>query len=89
MCGVRPNSPMAMTSVESSRPRAARSSIRAAIRWSAGGIKNVLEPVENVLVGVPVSELAVVLTVVDGDEPDSRLDQPTGHTMLCPCLFRP
>ena len=29
--------------------------------------------------GVPVGELAVVLAVVDGDEPDARLDQPAGQ----------
>ena len=49
-------------------------------------VRNVLEPVKDVRVGVPVGELAVVLTIVDGDEPDSRLDQPTGQHHALPLL---
>ena len=39
----------------------------------------VLEPGEDVLMGVPVGELAVVLAIVNGDKPDARLDQPAGQ----------
>ena len=71
--GVRPNSPIAMTSVESSKPRSARSLISAAYALIGRRQQVVLEPREHVLVGVPVRQLAVDLVVVHRDEAHPRL----------------
>ena len=46
----------------------------------------VLEPAEDVLVRVPVGCLSVMLTVVNGDEPNAGLNQTPGQENALPQL---
>ncbi len=69
--GVRPNSPITITIVESSRPRRSRSSIRV----HDGGVQDrqhAVHPLLEAGVEVPAAE-------GQGHEPDARLDQPAGQ----------
>ncbi len=68
--GVRPNSPNAITSTSSCRPRSYRSVTRAATAWSNFGSSLVLSSLEVVGVRVPAA------AGLDGHEGDARLDQP-------------
>ena len=74
--GVRPNSPIATTSVLASRPRWSRSSISAEKPWSNSGSLR-FEAVPDLRVMVPAA-------VVDRDEPHAALDQPAGQQAALP-----
>ena len=70
--GVRPNSPVTNTEVESSKPRCDRFVSRADRPSSSSGSSFVLERLEILAVRVPAA-------VSDRDEPHARFDQPRGQ----------
>ena len=76
--GVRPNSPVPITSVDSSRPAdfqvLDQRGERLVVRRDELAV-----PGEEFLVAVPVRFLAVVLAVVDRDEVHAAFDQPSGQ----------
>ena len=85
--GVRPNSPMAMTRVSSSRPRPLRSSISGRERLVGRWDQVVLEPAEERFRARPSWSVArIVLAVVNRDEPDAGLDQAAGQEHALPEL---
>ena len=71
--GVRPNSPIAITSTSSCRPRSCRSFTRAVSAWSYFGSRLFLSCVEVVAVRVPAA------AGLHGHERHARLDQPPGE----------
>ena len=76
--GVRPNSPITITIVESSRPRRSRSSISVPTAASRIG-QHAMHPLVEARVEVPAAE-------GQGHEPHARLDQPAGQQGALPPL---